>query len=330
MSVETRLAAGLAAEPPKALVEVPEGAVLRTVDAIAETVVIAALLGELIVVLGNVFARVYLQHSFLWADEVARLTLSTLAFVGGAVAYRRRDHAFVRVVLNLCPTRTQSVCKALADVLVLFVAGLTGIASLEFLASSWNERTPVLQLPAAIIGSPLPAGMALICVYAIVHLWREHGRMAWKVAGAFMMLMALAMITRGTWQPWFSGDAAITAALLLFLVAIFAGVPVGFVLLLATASYMWITGTASMVVLPQSMVNGTGNFILLAVPFFILAGLIMERGGISVRLVRFIYTIVGHMRGGLLQVAVISMYVVSGLSGSKPADVAAVGTVMRD
>jgi tripartite ATP-independent transporter DctM subunit len=138
------------------------------------------------------------------------------------------------------------------------------------------------------------------------------------------------MITRDIWQPWFSGDAAITAALLLFFVAIFAGVPVGFVLLLATASYMWISGTASMVVLPQSMVNGTGNFILLAVPFFILAGLIMERGGISVRLVHFIYAVVGHMRGGLLQVAVVSMYVVSGLSGSKPADVAAVGTVMRD
>jgi tripartite ATP-independent transporter DctM subunit len=56
----------------------------------------------------------------------------------------------------------------------------------------------------------------------------------------------------------------------------------------------------------------------------------MERGGISVRLVRFIEALVGHMRGGLLQVTVVSMYLISGLSGSKPADVAAVGTVMRD
>ena len=101
-------------------------------------------------------------------------------------------------------------------------------------------------------------------------------------------------------------------------------------LLLSTATYLWGTGTASLVVLPQTMVNGTGNFILLAVPFFILAGLVMERGGISIRLVRFIHALVGHMRGGLLQVTVASMYVVSGLSGSKPADVAAVGTVMRD
>ena len=70
------------------------------------------------------------------------------------------------------------------------------------------------------------------------------------------------------------------------------------------------------------MVNGTGNYILLAVPFFIFTGLIMERGGISLPLVRFVETVVGHLRGGLLQVSVVSMYIVSGLSGSKPADVA--------
>jgi tripartite ATP-independent transporter DctM subunit len=108
------------------------------------------------------------------------------------------------------------------------------------------------------------------------------------------------------------------------------GVPVGFVLLLATASYLWVTDAPSLVSLPQSMVHGTGNYILLAVPFFIFTGLIMERGGISLRLVRFVETVVGHLRGGLLQVSVVSMYIVSGLSGSKPADVAAVGTVMRD
>jgi len=78
------------------------------------------------------------------------------------------------------------------------------------------------------------------------------------------------------------------------------------------------------------MVDGTGNFVLLALPFFILAGLIMERGGISLRLVRFVHALVGHLRGGLLHVMVLSMYLVSGLSGSKTADVAAVGSVMRD
>ena len=290
----------------------------------------AALLGELGLVLANVLARAYFQQSFLWADEAARLSLSILAFIGGAVAYRRRDHAFVRVVLNLVSKRGERGCLALADIVVLFVAGLTGIASAEFIASSWNERTPILQLPAAMIALPLPVGMALLVLYALANLRGEHGSMAWGVGAPFVGLMAAAAATRDFWLPQLGGDAAILAALALFFTAIFAGVPVGFVLLLATATYLWGTDAASLVVLPQTMVNGTGNFILLAVPFFILAGLIMERGGISVRLVRFVYTLVGHLRGGLLQVTVASMYVVSGLSGSKPADVAAVGTVMRD
>jgi len=326
MSVE----AELAANAPAVAFKADDGVALRALDRLAESIVVVALLGELGLVLINVFARAYLHHSFLWSDEAARLALSILAFVGGAVAYRRRDHAFVRVVLNLCSKPAQNACLALADVLVLFVAGLVGFTSVEFLAASWNERTPVLQLPAALIGLPLPTGMALLGVYAIAHLWREHRKLAPWVAGAVALVIAALALTRELWLPWFGGDAAITSTLVLFMVAIFAGVPVGFVLLLSTATYMWITGTATLVILPQSMVNGTGNFILLAVPFFILAGLIMERGGISVRLVRFIYSAVGHLRGGLLQVAVVSMYVVSGLSGSKPADVAAVGTVMRD
>ena len=303
---------------------------LWLIDRAAESLIVAALLGELVLVLANVAARIYFQRSFLWTDEVARLALSILAFIGGAVAYRRRDHAFVRVILSRLPARGERGCLAFADVVVLFVAGLTGYASIEFLGSSWGEYTPIFQMPAALIALPLPVGMVLLMLYSAVNLKREHRLMALWTGAAFAVTIAIAALTRDVWLPLLGDDAAIIAALSLFFIAILAGVPVGFVLLLATATYLWGTGTASLVVLPQTMVNGTGNFILLAVPFFILAGLVMERGGISIRLVRFIHALVGHMQGGLLQVTVASMYVVSGLSGSKPADVAAVGTVMRD
>lgn len=303
---------------------------LRILDRIAEALIVLALLGELVLVLANVAARIFFQHSFLWTDEIARLVLSVLAFVGGAVAYRRRDHAFVRVLISRLPRHAERGCLALADVIVLFVAGLTAYVSMEFLASSWGEYTPIFQMPAALIALPLPVGMALLMLYSAVNLLRDHSAIALKVGMAFAAFIIAASLTRDIWLPLFGDDAAIIAALSLFFVAILAGVPVGFVLLLATATYLWGTGAASLVVLPQTMVNGTGNFILLAVPFFILAGLVMERGGISIRLVRFIHALVGHMTGGLLQVTVASMYVVSGLSGSKPADVAAVGTVMRD
>ena len=80
-------------------------AALRFIDLAAESLIVAALLGELALVLANVAARIYFQRSFLWTDEIARLALSILAFIGGAVAYRRRDHAFVRVILSRLPSR---------------------------------------------------------------------------------------------------------------------------------------------------------------------------------------------------------------------------------
>jgi tripartite ATP-independent transporter DctM subunit len=308
----------------------PLDAALRFVDGTAEAILALALTGELVLVLANILARAFLHHSFLWADEVARLVLSILAFIGGAIAYRRGDHACVRVFIALLPERAERACLVLADVVVLFVAAMVGLASFEFIGSSWFERTPILQLPAALIALPLPAGMLLLMLFAFANLWRGRGPMALLVGAVLMAVIAILAFTRDAWLPLLGDDAALIAALFLFCAAILAGVAVGFVLLIATATYLFATGAPSLVVLPQSMVNGTGNFILLAVPFFILAGLIMERGGISLRLVRFIYALVGHLRGGLLQVTVASMYVVSGLSGSKPADVAAVGTVMRD
>jgi tripartite ATP-independent transporter DctM subunit len=323
-------AAAGAAPAQAQVVATPWAMLLRACERAAEALVVAALLAELALVLANVLDRAYFGRSFLWADEAARAALSVLAFIGGAVAYRRREHAFVRLLLDWVAPPVERGCLVLADVVVLFVVGLAAVASGQFIASSWGELTPVLQLPAALIALPLPVGMVLIALFAFDNLLRHAPRLAAGVALAFAAVLVAAALARDLWLPLLGGDAAIVVALTTFFVAIFVGIPVGFVLLLATATYLWVADAGPFVVLPQTMVNGTGNFILLAIPFFILAGLIMERGGISVRLVRFIHTLVGHWRGGLLQVTVASMYVVSGLSGSKPADVAAVGTVMRD
>src|SRR6516165_3901015 len=186
---------------------------LRAVETVAEAVVVIALLAELVLVVANVIDRAWFRHSFLWADEVARLSLSILAFIGGAVAYRRRDHAFVRVVLNLVPRPVERACLVLSDVIVLFVVGLTGIASAEFIGSSWGERTPIFQIPAALIALPLPVGMALLALYAVNNLYRENRRVIWGVGAGFTVLLAAAAVARDLWLPWLGGDAAIIVAL---------------------------------------------------------------------------------------------------------------------
>jgi tripartite ATP-independent transporter DctM subunit len=300
------------------------------VNALANAVVAIALIGELGAVFANVISRSIFDTAFLWTDEIAKLALSTLAFVGGAVAYGQGHHTFVRVGLNALGERLRDACLVASDVAVLLIAAVTGYASIFLIEIRWNELTPILQIPAAWIVVPLSASMALLVFHAAERLRRARRAIVVSVGAIFAAVLTLAFATRPTWLPWFAGDGAITAALALFFVAIFGGLPIGFALLLSTAAYLWLADTVPMVALPQNMVDGTGNFVLLALPFFILAGLIMERGGISLRLVRFVHALVGHLRGGLLHVMVLSMYLVSGLSGSKTADVAAVGSVMRD
>ena len=281
------------------------------------------------VVLANVAGRALATTGFLWTGEVAQFALSVLTFVGGVVAYRRLQHLPVRALTNLLPPRTQAVLVVLAEWLVLLAAAVVAIASATLVRSTWNEQTPILRIPAATIALPLSAAMALLALYAFERLLRADRRTLVGVGAVLAALLLLALLSSAWWQPLVTPTVATSVVLGVFLLTVLAGLPVGFALILGAAAYLWVSNSSPMVALPQNMVNGTGNYVLLAVPFFVLAGLIMERGGISLRLVRFVQALVGHVRGGLLHVVVVSMYLVSGLSGSKAADVAAVGSVMR-
>ncbi|MGH7101532.1 MAG: TRAP transporter large permease subunit [Acetobacteraceae bacterium] len=308
----------------------PPASLLGAVNRVADAILVIAMLGELGVVVANVIARALATSGFLWTEEVAQFALSVITFVGGAVAYRRGHHSPVRAIVDLLPETAQPGVLVLADWLVLIAAAVSGIVAIPVVGTTWGERTPILGLPAATMVLPLVLCMALLVLYAAERLWRGNRRRSLSVGLPLLAALALAIALHRAWQPWLAGDPAMYAALGLLLLTVLGGLPVGFALMLGSAFFLWAAAAAPMMALPQSMVNGTSNFVLLAVPFFIFAGLIMERGGISLRLVRFVHALVGHLRGGLLQVMVGSMYLISGLSGSKAADVAAVGAVMRD
>ena len=142
------------------------------ITAAANAVIAIALLGELAAVVANVIARSFFDTAFLWTDEVAKLALSTLAFVGGAAAYGQGHHTHVRVVLNALRPRMRRACLVAADLTVLLTAAVTFYASLFLLDIRWGELTPILQIPAGWVVVPLTAGMALLMVYAAVRLAR--------------------------------------------------------------------------------------------------------------------------------------------------------------
>lgn len=99
------------------------------------------------------------------------------------------------------------------------------------------------------------------------------------------------------------------------------GMPIAFALLVPCALYFFLTGLPE-TIFAQRVVSGTASFPLLAIPFFVLAGEIMGRGGIASRLINVAQVAVGHMRGGLAQVGVIGGALISAVSGSATADTA--------
>ncbi len=102
-----------------------------------------------------------------------------------------------------------------------------------------------------------------------------------------------------------------------FVISMFGGMAVGFALALAALIYVWTEGTLPGVIFAQQMARGIDNFVLLAIPFFILVGYLMEANGMSVRLIALLERLVGRARGGLNVVMVLSMVIFSGISGSK-------------
>jgi len=105
-------------------------------------------------------------------------------------------------------------------------------------------------------------------------------------------------------------------------------VPIGYALTIATILAILWTGATSLSVVPLNLFSGASSFPLLAIPLFILAGGLMETGGISQRLVNLANSLVGFIRGGLAMVTVVATMIQSEISGSSVADAAAIGKVV--
>ena len=106
------------------------------------------------------------------------------------------------------------------------------------------------------------------------------------------------------------------------------GVPIAFAFGISTVSYLALTSSMPISVVVNRMDDGMSNLLLLSVPMFVFLGLLMEMTGIARVMVNFLASLLGHVRGGLSFVLLGAMYLVSGISGSKAADMAAVAPVL--
>jgi tripartite ATP-independent transporter DctM subunit len=215
-----------------------------------------------------------------------------------------------------------AVAAALAFLLLLQAPGF------EYASEERYVTTAALEIPNVWRAAALPVGTALMALIALLRLveraqWRTTGLALLLVGGVVAAMMAL--------QPVFAGLGNLN--LLIFFVGIvaatvFAGVPIAFSFGLATFGYLSLTTDVPMMVVVGRMDEGMSHLILLAVPLFVFLGVLIEMTGMAKRMVAFLASLLGHVRGGLSYVLIGAMYVVSGISGAKAADMAAVAPVL--
>jgi TRAP-type C4-dicarboxylate transport system permease small subunit len=297
------------------------GPLLTLSDATAATMLAA----DLIVVCASVLMRSLLDAPVEWADDVARGLMVGSSFFGAASALARAENLGVTFFVDRLSRAARALVAAIGALLVLVVSGVVALNAIKL---GWltTGQTTGSGLPLEWTFYPMGAGAIFMTVFALDLFVRRPLAEA-IAAGAVTGLLGTAFIALSAFFPALAPSPGM-CMLVGFIVTLLGGLPIGFALALTALIFIWVEGALPGVIFAQQMARGIDNFALLAIPFFILVGYLMEANGMSIRLIGLLQRLVGRMRGGLNVVMVASMVLFSGISGSKMADVAAVGSVL--
>jgi tripartite ATP-independent transporter DctM subunit len=276
----------------------------------------------------QVVGRHILHQPIPWTEEIARLLLVWLMCVGGVAALRHAQHPRVTALVRLVSeARRAAIDRGLRLVLIGFFLALV-VPAYRLTAASVGERLPASGLSGAWISVLLPIALVLMSLVLVeqfrrdgLDAWRDRPAVAWSLGAAGVAIASVLI-------PLVAGAAPLVVLVVGFLATAALGVPLAFTLALTSLTYLVGIGGVSLIILPIKILGGVDSFVLLAIPLFILAGALMESGGISERIVDLAMAIVGRVRGGLAMVTVVAEILFSGISGSTAADVSAISSLL--
>jgi len=293
--------------------------------AVSDAIAAILLLADLLVVCGSVLLRFLFNAPVEWSDDVARGLMVGSSFFGAASALARSENLGVAFFADMLPVKIRPVVDSVSAVLVTVIAGYVAFNAIK-LGALTSGQTTGSGLPLELTFYPMGIGALFMTAFAL-DIFRARP-VRDMIAGVVVIGLVTALYFAWDFLAPASVPSSGVLMLIGFFVTLFGGLPIGFALALAALIFIWVEGTLPGVIFAQQMARGIDNFVLLAIPFFILVGYLMEANGMSVRLIELLQRAVGHMRGGLNVVMVMSMVLFSGISGSKMADVAAVGSVL--
>ncbi|WP_265922709.1 TRAP transporter large permease [Cupriavidus nantongensis] len=295
----------------------------RLLACVVEVPAALIVLAEILLLGGGAFARYALHQPVPWTDELASILFLWLAMLGAIIALDRGSHMqLTTFIKNLSPARRAWV-DALGMWLVVAFLSLLLRPAWEHLTEHLEVSTPTLEISEAYRAAAVLAGVVLMLLAASLRLLAAH----WKPVAATGLMVALCGSLLWLLSPTLMtlGNVNLVIFFLLMLVACVAiGVPIAFAFGLATLCYLSLSTATPLSIIPNRMQEGMSHLILLAVPLFVFLGALIEMTGLARAMIHFLVSLIGHLRGGLQYVLLGAMYIVSGISGAKAADMAAV------
>ncbi|HEY1259412.1 MAG TPA: TRAP transporter large permease subunit [Stellaceae bacterium] len=299
-----------------------------TIGVVAEAVGAVLVLAETGILFAGVVSRYVFNSPLMWTDELANFLFLWLAMLGTVVAFRRDAHMrLTTFVTYVSPERGRWLETVAALVVIAFVLEILYPVA-QYLQVQRTTELITLPLSDGYRVLALLVGMALLAIVSLLRLMETAN---WR--GLLSALLVVGAVAGGLWlaQPLLAVIG--NGSLILFFVVLVAacvviGVPIAFTFGIATFSYLALTTSLPLSVVVNRIDDGISNLLLLAVPMFVFLGVLLEMTGIARVMVNFLAALIGHVKGGLSYVLLGAMYLVSGISGSKAADMAAVAPIL--
>ena len=299
----------------------------RWLDRIVAVCAVVLLLVESGLLFAGVVFRYLLHKPLVWSDEVNAILFLWLGVLGAVLALRRWRHMRMSTFVIRLGVRAQSIVADLGTALIAVLLCLMLLPAMEHLSTEAGVITPTLELSQAWRAAAMPVGIGLMLIEVLQRLMHSPRRQAtFALATAVVLAMLLAL-----GQPVFAALGQGNLAIVFLIgvpVMVFAGMPIAYAFIAATFAYLELGTHIPTSVLVARVEAGMSHLLLLAIPTFVLLGVLIDITGIAERMIGFLANLLGHIRGGLHYVLVVAMYLVSGISGSKAADMAAIAPAL--
>jgi tripartite ATP-independent transporter DctM subunit len=284
-------------------------------------------LAEIVLLFSGVMARYVFHRPLVWGDELAGILFLWLAMTGAATALHRGTHMRMTAIVNRAGKEWRAIWDTVSLVASLLFLGLIAAPVYAYINQQWGIVTPALEINDALRVAAIVYGVAVMLLMSVVKLLA----LGWRQAIIGIVVVAAVVAGLHTAGPALKSLGNLN--LLIFFVGVvgftvLSGMPIAFSFGLAVFSYLSLSTSMPLEIVVSRMDEGMSQLMLLAVPMFIFLGLLIEMTGMARAMINFLASLLGHVRGGLSYVLVGAMYLISGISGSKAADMAAVAPIL--